>query len=293
MTDSTDKEHFDNLTNTQPDIPTDEIIPTQETESINTNQEIENMEVHHHPDLHHNPKKWKEYFLEFLMIFLAVTMGFIAENIREHFVLKKHEKELMVSLTRDLNNDIDGLTKSEITVKRYLNYADSIFLLFKNADYKNTSGDIYYFGRQLGLRNLWRSNDGTIQQLTYSGGLRLIENKSIIDSIQDYIGTLKIFSQILSLEDIEISEYRKALSKVFSGFVFNDMIDINKQNNRLASRLNYNPDLQSIAKNDINDLAVQITIVKGNRITQLGLMEELKTKASSLIKFINKEYGLE
>ncbi len=31
------------------------------------------MEVHHHPDLHHKPKKWKEYFLEFLMIFLAVT----------------------------------------------------------------------------------------------------------------------------------------------------------------------------------------------------------------------------
>jgi hypothetical protein len=35
------------------------------------------MEVHHHPDLHHKPKKWKEYFLEFLMIFLAVTLGFL------------------------------------------------------------------------------------------------------------------------------------------------------------------------------------------------------------------------
>ena len=72
----------------------------------NSEKATENMEVHHHPDLHHKPKKWKEYFLEFLMIFLAVTMGFIAENIREHFVLKKHEKEYMVSLVRDLNNDI-------------------------------------------------------------------------------------------------------------------------------------------------------------------------------------------
>ena len=41
------------------------------------------MEVHHHPDLHHKKKKIKEYFLEFLMIFLAVTLGFIAENVRE------------------------------------------------------------------------------------------------------------------------------------------------------------------------------------------------------------------
>jgi hypothetical protein len=36
------------------------------------------MEVHHHPNV--EKKGYKEYFLEFLMIFLAVTMGFIAEN---------------------------------------------------------------------------------------------------------------------------------------------------------------------------------------------------------------------
>jgi hypothetical protein len=36
------------------------------------------MEVHHHPDLHHRRKKFKEYFLEFLMIFPVVPLGFIA-----------------------------------------------------------------------------------------------------------------------------------------------------------------------------------------------------------------------
>jgi len=40
------------------------------------------MEVHHHRDLHHKKKNVKEYFLEFLMIFLAVTMAFIGENMR-------------------------------------------------------------------------------------------------------------------------------------------------------------------------------------------------------------------
>lgn len=225
------------------------------------------------------------------MIFLAVTMGFIAENIREHFVLKKHEKEYMVSLVRDLNNDIAGLTESEATVTRYVNRAYSILYLFKNANFKNTSSDIYYFGRTLGLRNLWRSNDGTIQQLTYSGGLRLIENKSVIDSIQDYINKLKEFSQLLSLEDAEVSEYRKAMNKVFSGFVLNVMI--NMQTGTAATRLNYNPDLQSTAKNDINDLVVQIAIVKTNRVNQLKIMKDLKTEAGSIIKLINKEYSLE
>ena len=32
------------------------------------------MEVHHHPNV--EKKNFKEYFLEFLMIFLAVTLGF-------------------------------------------------------------------------------------------------------------------------------------------------------------------------------------------------------------------------
>jgi hypothetical protein len=291
MADNTEEEHLENSENPQSENPSDEITPAKESDTITQNQETENMEVHHHPDLQHKSKKWKEYFLEFFMIFLAVTMGFIAENIREHFVLKKHEKEYMISLVRDLNNDIVGLTKSEASVTRYVNSADSIFSLFKNADFKNTSSDIYYFGRTIALRNLWRSNDGTIQQLNYSGGLRLIENKIVVDSIQGYIDKLKVLSQYLSLEDAQLSEYRKAMNKVFSGFVLNDMLDI--QTGIAATHLNYNPELQSTAKNDINDLAVQIALVKTNRVNQLIIMKDLKTEASSIIKLINKEYSLE
>ena len=52
------------------------------------------MEVHHHPKLDHKP--WKEYFLEGLMIFIAVCMGFIAENIREHISDKKKKSSYSI-----------------------------------------------------------------------------------------------------------------------------------------------------------------------------------------------------
>ncbi|MBK9661472.1 MAG: hypothetical protein IPO68_16495 [Chitinophagaceae bacterium] len=42
------------------------------------------MEVHHHA--HTARKKWTHYFWEFLMLFLAVFCGFLAENQREHYV---------------------------------------------------------------------------------------------------------------------------------------------------------------------------------------------------------------
>lgn len=41
------------------------------------------MEVHKHPNHVSHPKKWFEYVLEFIMLFLAVYLGFVAENIRE------------------------------------------------------------------------------------------------------------------------------------------------------------------------------------------------------------------
>jgi hypothetical protein len=70
------------------------------------------MEVHHHPDVHHKKKKFKEYFLEFLMIFLAVTMGFFAEQIREDFTDHSREKEYMKLMIEDLKSDTFSLSSN-------------------------------------------------------------------------------------------------------------------------------------------------------------------------------------
>jgi hypothetical protein len=67
------------------------------------------METHHHPDNYPKPKKWKEYFLEFLMIFLAVTLGFIAENFREHLNDRAKEKQYIKSFIHNLRDDTTRL----------------------------------------------------------------------------------------------------------------------------------------------------------------------------------------
>ena len=61
------------------------------------------MEVHHHP--HVERKGFKEYFLEFLMIFVAVTMGFIAESTRENIANRVKEKHYIKSIITDLKKD--------------------------------------------------------------------------------------------------------------------------------------------------------------------------------------------
>src|SRR5450432_616805 len=104
------------------------------------------MEVHHHP--HVEKKNFKEYFLEFLMIFLAVTMGFFAENIREHFVNKEKEKQYIKSFYEDLSNneiELPGLINA-IHYQQILP-ADSLPALLTNATSTTHANDIYRFLR--------------------------------------------------------------------------------------------------------------------------------------------------
>src|SRR6266498_2833707 len=105
MTDNTDDEHLDNPTNTQSENSSDEIILTTNTDPINQIQETENMEVHKHPHHVTHKKKWGEYLLEFLMLFLAVFLGFLAENFREHQVEKERGRQYIQSLYEDLKAD--------------------------------------------------------------------------------------------------------------------------------------------------------------------------------------------
>src|SRR5215468_190843 len=75
--------------------------PIEQTETTNqtseiTKLEIENMEVHKHPHHVMHKKKWTEYLLEFSMLFLAVFLGFIAENIRENITDHDRDKQYML-----------------------------------------------------------------------------------------------------------------------------------------------------------------------------------------------------
>jgi hypothetical protein len=70
------------------------------------------MEVQKHPHHVTHKKKWPEYLLEFFMLFLAVFLGFLAENFREHSVDLRKEKEYMHSLIQDLNADIKSINEN-------------------------------------------------------------------------------------------------------------------------------------------------------------------------------------
>src|SRR6476646_7170078 len=104
MADNTDNEYVDNPITPPSEDLQEEIIITGDTAALNLNLETNNMEVHHphHPS---HKKKWSEYLLEFFMLFLAVFLGFVAENIREDSSNKHKENGYIRSLIKDLKTD--------------------------------------------------------------------------------------------------------------------------------------------------------------------------------------------
>ena len=104
------------------------------------------MEVHHHThsEMPGHRKKWTHYFWEFLMLFLAVFCGFMAENFREHQIEHKREKQYMVSLIADLKNDTTNLLYGFPLKASRIAAMDSVFLFFENnPNISSISGSVH------------------------------------------------------------------------------------------------------------------------------------------------------
>jgi hypothetical protein len=170
MAENINDDNLENLPVPQSENPSDENIFVNDTDIIIPKQETENMEVHHHPDIHHKPKKWKEYFLEFLMIFLAVTLGFFAENFREHRVEREKERHIIESLAQCLASDTIQLEKVINQTTQNIVHLDN-FNKLKNADLTNLRNrkELILEGLQgTGTDLFFKTNDGALQQLKSS-----------------------------------------------------------------------------------------------------------------------------
>jgi len=185
MADKTEEEALDSPANTPPEDSSEEIAPIKETETTNHNQEIENMEVHHHA--HHRGKKnWKSYFWEFLMLFLAVTLGFFVENQREHYIEHLRAKEFSKSLVQDLQNDTAAIHAEGKSAKIYIDVADSMLDLSKNKLEGLAASRFSFYTRFM----YWTApiiwNRATFEQIKNSGSLRYFKNYHLLEKLMKY-----------------------------------------------------------------------------------------------------------
>jgi hypothetical protein len=144
------------------------------------------MEVHHHPDLHHEKKPWKEYFLEFLMIFLAVTMGFFAETMRENISESGKAKELAKSLYQEVYND-SVIMHNKLMMRAEKEKRMEYFKKYIRDSSLTSVSEKFYesfmYTYVLTAAIAFEPNDGILNQLRNSGTLRYFKGIELQNAI--------------------------------------------------------------------------------------------------------------
>ena len=251
------------------------------------------MEVHSHthPASGGTRKKWTHYFWEFLMLFLAVFCGFLAEYQLEHIIEKDREKQLIKSLVIDLQADTARLKTIIKNRAEKIVRLDSLRWLLNSPSVKQYGNEIYYNAIHTGRRieTRFTPNDGTLQQLKNAGGLRLIRNRAVVDLITKYdVGTRNLLF-LGEYETFAIESYRQVAYKIFNSSVFEVMLD----EENYATRPVDNPSLLPFGTDVLNEFNFSIYTIK---LVNKGLRRDtgkLLGEAINLLSTLKKEYHLE
>ena len=141
------------------------------------------MEVHAHT---HTPRrKWTHYFWEFLMLFLAVFCGFLAEYQLEHKIERDRAKQFLESMQVDVRTNIKNL---DSLIKKDNEIIDNHSLLLNWLLQDSASINRAAFARTMGA--VWMQNflvrKETYDQMKASGALRYVGNIDFLKKMMEY-----------------------------------------------------------------------------------------------------------
>jgi hypothetical protein len=242
------------------------------------------MEVHHHPDLHHRKKPWKEYLLEGLMIFIAVMMGFIAENIREDITNNQHAHELTAQLLTDLKADTAHLNKviDEQTKIRQAN--DSLFTLLQQP---LATADLNQIQRLIiKSHNLWPFHPagGAIGAIKNELHLKQFAHSQLISHIADYESNIDLLH---TAQDVYL-QYQRNMLDVFLRQHFTP--------GNLLAAFAYKPlpdaHMRNLTQDSLTQLAADIVLIRLVSVELVRDDKSVKENAVILLKYTTSEYDL-
>lgn len=150
------------------------------------------MEVHHahHPN---HKKKISEYLLEFFMLFFAVTLGFFAENYREHSIIEHRMQENYAAIIVDLEQDNLKIDSIFTEAKNGINLVTLSHVLYKYKTGGFTEKDLLdsiYNIKTIPSYTTLFVNNTTFKNMQSSGLLSYVTDKDIKTGLSYYYEVL-------------------------------------------------------------------------------------------------------
>lgn len=234
-------------------------------------------------------KSWKKYFIEFLMLFLAVTLGFFADNIRDGFTDKAREKEYIISMIEDAENDKENIQKAIQNNTRRKQILDSLSKFCFNYDSKVDSINIKlykYYAIVLFRPDFLNPSELTMQQLKNAGGMRLIKSKEAINAILRYdLAEKKLVNQQHYYENYQNNTIESGF-KIFNYKIYNTF-KANQKPDSVDFELLTNDKIRLV------EFGNHAFMYSGVVEYYTMLLEEKSKQADTLISTLQKEYKID
>lgn len=248
------------------------------------------MEVHHHPNV--EKKGFKEYILEGLMIFLAVTLGFFAESIREKIADKEKEKDYIAAMIEDAQTDTANIHTAIVLNEKRSHYLDSLVNICNNFDpSKFEDSTIYKLYREGLIHPSFVSpTERTLLQLKNSGGMRLIRIKSAVDSIILYDDAAKKLSDQQAYYELYQNKSVDIAIQIF------DFQYFNFRHPGAGQKITKTYDKAKLLSRDkmkLMEFGNEIHLYQGVVSFYITRSQEMNDHAVNLINTLKKDYGLE
>ena len=243
------------------------------------------MEVHAHT--HTSRKKWTNYFWEFIMLFLAVFCGFLAEYQLEHLIENQRERKYIMSFIEDLKADTMKINQVLLASIEQQKGFDTLMAVLKEPGFVNDPAKFEKYAVNIFMLLAFHQTDRTLQQLKNAGGLRLIRNQAASDSIISYDNMVK-----------EVAEQRDDLhdsNRGAAGLAL-QIFDYNSSNSPFINRtLVPKPEKLNLLTSAPTKVGEFFNSALGFKITSViycSILEGLKNYAERQIIFLKKEYHL-
>ncbi len=228
--------------------------------------------------------KWNHYFFEFIVLFLAVFLGFLSENYRDYITERKTEVKEVSSLIEDLKVDVETIKKDIDVIDIAILYTDSLLVLVEKITSMDSLDDSFNVLNSLGSPYLrFKSVDRTASQLKNGGQMNLIEDVNLSNKILNYWKLGEITMDTQERYNVYRLKSREIYLAAFRTYQFDLMDDKLSPRKRIP-----------IFKSELSRLGEWANYLSACRAVLKGHKENLKTQsnaATSLIENINEIYS--
>ena len=252
------------------------------------------MEVHHphHPT---HKKKWSEYIIEFVMLFAAVTLGFFAENVREHNIMIERKDQNLFSILQDLKQDsiylVSTIKYSDDGVRYFQKLKDKLYefhdnKLSENEFIKFTMDNIdsSFVNQTVFL------NSSSYKNMIATGNLTYVESKDLKWKLSNYYETWNKRIEVNGDEIDNVNNYFYREHLPIRKTYFNNILESSNADIQNANYKRFYFDVKLIREKLIDENLIIQTNVMLNKVEDYNRKIKIfKDFNNELIEILSKK----